>query len=325
VSSAASCYAPPAQTRPALYIPWPFLREESCSAFNELLSRGSQPCTRILSSSGLPCRCPLRRRCQPHCDHAGCQDIGTVRPGSGASSGVTTVVSPRAAPATLMVRFQVEPAGTALCLSSTAIWVRTSLRPCAPAERPGHTAREGSTMIHPTHRDTVELQTRVNALSLEQKVRLLTGTDFWSLYPEPAAGLRRLVLSDVPPGVRGERWDERETSANVPTPTTLAASWDDGAMSAAGAAVRWLRNAIFSGVGSCPSEPDDYAWINAEAAKSVPGAGGVVFSSLSLGQASARVEFPCSRSMGGHVRGNRAPRPRPGCSRVSRLRHEADT
>ena len=107
-------------------------------------------------------------------------------------------MSPRAAPATLMVRSQVEPAGTALCLSSTAIWVRTSPRPCAPAERPGHTAREGSTLIHPTHIDTAELQTRVNALSLEQKVRLLTGADFWPLYPKPAAGLRRLVLSDGP-------------------------------------------------------------------------------------------------------------------------------
>ncbi|MDQ3794553.1 MAG: FGGY-family carbohydrate kinase [Actinomycetota bacterium] len=55
-----------------------------------------------------------------------------------------------------------------------------------------------------------------------------------------------------------------------------------GAMSAAGAAVRWLRDAIFTGVGS--SEPDDYAWINAEAAKSVPGAGGVVFLPYLLGE-----------------------------------------
>ena len=43
----------------------------------------------------------------------------------------------------------------------------------------------------------------------EQKVRLLTGADFWSLHPEPAVGLRRLVVSDGPAGVRGERWDER--------------------------------------------------------------------------------------------------------------------
>src|SRR4051812_23284094 len=72
-----------------------------------------------------------------------------------------------------------------------------------------------------------ELDERVGALSLEQKVRLLTGADFWSLHPEPAVGLRRLVVSDGPAGVRGETWDERDTSANVPSPTALAATWDE--------------------------------------------------------------------------------------------------
>src|SRR4051794_28905820 len=71
------------------------------------------------------------------------------------------------------------------------------------------------------------LRARLAALTLEQKVRLLTGADLWALYPEPAAGLRRLVTSDGPAGVRGERWDEREPSANVPSPTALAATWDE--------------------------------------------------------------------------------------------------
>jgi hypothetical protein len=52
------------------------------------------------------------------------------------------------------------------------------------------------------------LAERLLSLSPEQKVRLLTGADFWSLHPEPDVGLRRLVLSDGPAGVRGERWDE---------------------------------------------------------------------------------------------------------------------
>jgi beta-glucosidase len=71
------------------------------------------------------------------------------------------------------------------------------------------------------------LRARLAALTLEQKVRLLTGADLWALYPEPAAGLRRLVTSDGPAGVRGERWDERDPSANVPSPTALAATWDE--------------------------------------------------------------------------------------------------
>jgi beta-glucosidase len=71
-----------------------------------------------------------------------------------------------------------------------------------------------------------DLRSRVARLSIEQKVRLLTGADFWALYPEPDVGLRRVVLSDGPAGVRGETWDERDTSANIPSPTALAATWD---------------------------------------------------------------------------------------------------
>src|SRR3954471_5492776 len=72
-----------------------------------------------------------------------------------------------------------------------------------------------------------DLRERLGALTLEQKVRLLTGADFWALHAEPAAGLRRLVTSDGPAGVRGERWDERDPSANVPARTALAATWDE--------------------------------------------------------------------------------------------------
>ena len=71
------------------------------------------------------------------------------------------------------------------------------------------------------------LRERLGRLDLEQKARLLTGADFWALHEEPAAGLRRIVTSDGPAGVRGERWDEREPSANVPSPTALAATWDE--------------------------------------------------------------------------------------------------
>jgi beta-glucosidase len=82
--------------------------------------------------------------------------------------------------------------------------------------------------------DEADLRSRVARLSLEQKVRLLTGADFWALYPEPDAGLRRVVTSDGPAGVRGETWDERDTSANVPSPTALAATWDGERVEAVG-------------------------------------------------------------------------------------------
>jgi beta-glucosidase len=79
-----------------------------------------------------------------------------------------------------------------------------------------------------------ELRRRVGRLSLEQKVRLLTGADFWGLHAEPEAGLRRVVLSDGPAGVRGESWDERDSSANMPSGTALAATWDPGRVEAVG-------------------------------------------------------------------------------------------
>jgi beta-glucosidase len=47
-------------------------------------------------------------------------------------------------------------------------------------------------------------------------------------------GLRRVVVSDGPAGVRGEYWDERYPSANIPSPTALAATWDVSVVTAIG-------------------------------------------------------------------------------------------
>jgi beta-glucosidase len=71
-----------------------------------------------------------------------------------------------------------------------------------------------------------ELTALLGVLTLAQKVRLLTGADFWSLHAEPAIGLRKIVMSDGPAGVRGSLFDERDPSANIPSPTALAATWD---------------------------------------------------------------------------------------------------
>ncbi|MDT7624973.1 MAG: beta-glucosidase [Pseudonocardiales bacterium] len=70
------------------------------------------------------------------------------------------------------------------------------------------------------------LETPLGALTLEQKVRLLTGANFWTTHAEPAIGLRSIVFSDGPSGVRGVVWDERDPSLNLPSATALAASWD---------------------------------------------------------------------------------------------------
>ncbi|MCC2318827.1 beta-glucosidase family protein [Cellulomonas chengniuliangii] len=45
-------------------------------------------------------------------------------------------------------------------------------------------------------------------------------------HPEPEIGLRAIVMSDGPSGVRGTVWDERDPSLNLPSATALAATWD---------------------------------------------------------------------------------------------------
>jgi len=63
-------------------------------------------------------------------------------------------------------------------------------------------------------------------LTLEEKVSLVQGADFWTTVPLPSIGLRAMTLSDGPAGVRGPRWDEREPSLNLPSGSALGASWD---------------------------------------------------------------------------------------------------
>ena len=73
---------------------------------------------------------------------------------------------------------------------------------------------------------TDHLRPLLERLSLEDKVALVQGADFWTTVPLPQIGLRAMTLSDGPAGVRGPVWDERDPSLNLPSGTALAASWD---------------------------------------------------------------------------------------------------
>ena len=73
---------------------------------------------------------------------------------------------------------------------------------------------------------TDHLRPLLDKLSLEDKVALVQGVDFWTTAPLPHIGLRAMTLSDGPAGVRGPVWDERDPSLNLPSGTALAASWD---------------------------------------------------------------------------------------------------
>src|SRR5260370_18591397 len=67
----------------------------------------------------------------------------------------------------------------------------------------------------------------VARLTLEQKVRLLGAADAWKLAGEGVGGLRSMVLSDGPAGVRGTRFDAADPSSSLPCPIALGATWDE--------------------------------------------------------------------------------------------------
>src|SRR5579871_2949691 len=64
------------------------------------------------------------------------------------------------------------------------------------------------------------------SLPVAAKVRLLTGADNWQTHGHPGIGLRPMVTSDGPAGVRGTTRDERKPSASLPSPSALGATWD---------------------------------------------------------------------------------------------------
>lgn len=72
------------------------------------------------------------------------------------------------------------------------------------------------------------------ALDLETKVKLLSGKDFWTLPAIPEIGLRSLVMSDGPIGLRGIGWRPDDPSVALPSPTALAATWDPALARTAG-------------------------------------------------------------------------------------------
>ncbi|MFI1352602.1 glycoside hydrolase family 3 protein [Streptomyces sp. NPDC020898] len=70
------------------------------------------------------------------------------------------------------------------------------------------------------------VEAALGKLDLDAKARLLSGQDMWSLPALPEIGLRSLVMSDGPIGVRGTRWTADDPSVALPSPTALAATWD---------------------------------------------------------------------------------------------------
>jgi beta-glucosidase len=65
-------------------------------------------------------------------------------------------------------------------------------------------------------------------LPASAKIALLTGADSWRVPGCPEIGLRPIITSDGPAGVRGVIKDERAPSTSLPCPSALGATWDPG-------------------------------------------------------------------------------------------------
>jgi beta-glucosidase len=85
--------------------------------------------------------------------------------------------------------------------------------------------------------DAAGLATLVAGLSVRDKVLLLTGADSWRTQGADALGLRPMIMSDGPAGVRGVVLDERHPSSLLPCPSALGATWDGELVAELGAAL----------------------------------------------------------------------------------------
>ncbi|MCP2198084.1 glycoside hydrolase family 3 protein [Lentzea flava] len=72
----------------------------------------------------------------------------------------------------------------------------------------------------------MDIEKAIAGLDLPRKVRLLTGSALFALWPEPEIGLAPLTLSDGPTGVRGAELRGGTIACVLPNATLLAQHWD---------------------------------------------------------------------------------------------------
>src|SRR5260370_28492400 len=92
-----------------------------------------------------------------------------------------------------------------------------------PGRISGRAGADRATIMEPAGADPADL---LATLSVQDKVLLLTGADSWRTQGAEALGLRPMITSDGPAGVRGVLLDERHPSSSLPCPSALGASWD---------------------------------------------------------------------------------------------------
>ncbi|MFH8606133.1 beta-glucosidase H [Streptomyces sp. NPDC018029] len=95
-----------------------------------------------------------------------------------------------------------------------------------PTEQSQARTRQAQARTRQDQAREAAVEAALGKLDLEAKARLLGGRNMWALHALPEIGLGSLVMSDGPIGVRGVRWTADDPSIALPSPTALAATWD---------------------------------------------------------------------------------------------------
>ncbi|OJJ62856.1 hypothetical protein ASPSYDRAFT_144320 [Aspergillus sydowii CBS 593.65] len=74
--------------------------------------------------------------------------------------------------------------------------------------------------------DSAHIESTLSNLTLEEKISLLAGKNFWETFDFPEKGVPALKTSDGPNGARGATFKGGVTAACFPASSLLAATWD---------------------------------------------------------------------------------------------------
>lgn len=82
-----------------------------------------------------------------------------------------------------------------------------------------------------------DIESLIAQLTVEEKISLLAGADFWHTIPIPRLGIPALKVTDGPIGARGKEFEGGPRSAAFPCGSALAATWDTALVERVGAAL----------------------------------------------------------------------------------------
>lgn len=73
---------------------------------------------------------------------------------------------------------------------------------------------------------TMDIDKLIEELTIEEKIQLLAGNDWWHTFPVPRLNIPSIRMSDGPNGLRGSRFFQSTPSTCFPCGTALAATWN---------------------------------------------------------------------------------------------------